>query len=64
MQLTDIKPAIRAHTPVTYRGQHYYITAVTLRYNGADWFYQAELHDLKANSVTIAKLEDVEIEGD
>ena len=29
-----------------------------------DYKYSLELHDLKANSVTIAKLEDVEIEGE
>ena len=64
MQLTEIKPAISAKTHVTYRDITYRITGITMRIQGSEWIYQLELHDLKANSVTIARIEDVEIKGE
>ena len=64
MQLTDIKPAISAKTHVTYCGITYRITGITMRLQDSEWIYQLELHDLKANSVTIARIEDVEIKGE
>ena len=64
MQLADIKPAISAKTHVTYCDITYRITGITMRLHDSEWIYQLELHDLKANSVTIARIEDVEIKGE
>ena len=64
MQLADIKPAMSSKTHVTYRGITYHITGITMRLHDSEWIYQLELHDLKANSVTIARIEDVEIKGE
>ena len=47
-------------THVRHRGIDYYITGCIMRLNGAEWKYAIELHDLKANSVTIADIKDVE----
>lgn len=48
---------------VTYRGIQYRLDKCieAPAYEGYSW--SVELHDLKSKSVTIAKLEDVEIDG-
>lgn len=47
------------HLGITCR---YRISGVITRYNPVKgWHYSLELHDLKANSVTIAGLEDIKI---
>ena len=64
MQLADIKPAIANRIIVSYKGTDYYVTGCIARFQDSEWIYQLELHDLKANSVTIARIEEVEIEGE
>jgi glycyl-tRNA synthetase alpha subunit len=64
MQLKDIKPAMSAKTHVTYCDITYRITGIIMRLQDSEWIYQLELHDLKANSVTIARIEDVEVKGE
>jgi len=59
MQITDIKPAIAARTVVTHNGIDYYITGCIMRLRDGEWKYTVELRGLKANSVTIAKIENV-----
>ena len=62
MELRDV----RKHygKTVTYQGIQYRLDKCIEQpaYNG--YAYSVELHDLKANSVTIAKLNEVEIEGE
>lgn len=62
MKIEQVKPAISAKTHVTHRGIIYHITGIIMRLQGSEWVYLLELHDLKANSVTVARIEDVEIE--
>lgn len=64
MQLADIKPAISAKTHVKYRGITYHVTGIIMRLSGAEWQYSLELHSLTANSVTIAKINEVEIKSE
>ena len=64
MQLTEIKPAIANRIIVSYKGTDYYVTGCIARFQDSEWIYQLELHDLKANSVTIAKMNEVEIKGE
>lgn len=59
MFLFEVKMAMADKSTVTYRGIDYYITGCIMRLFCGEWYYQAELHDLKANSVTIAALHDV-----
>ena len=63
MQLADVKTAIAKRTVVTYDGIDYTVTAVIMRIHHKEmkWYYQLELHDLKANSVCIADMEKVEV---
>lgn len=60
MELRDVRK--NYGKTVTYRGIRYRLDKCieAPAYDG--YAYTAELHDLKACSVTIAKLEDVEIE--
>ena len=49
---------------VLYDGRRYRRTAGIIRFKPKrGFYYTAELHDLRANSVTIAPLEHVTIEG-
>lgn len=61
MQLADVKTAIAKKTIVTYDGIDYTVTAVIMRIHHKEmkWYYQLELKDLKANSVSIADMEKV-----
>lgn len=59
MKLTDVKHAMAHKQNVRYKETEYYITACTMRIKGNEWYYQLELHDLKANAVTIASMEDI-----
>jgi len=61
MQLADVKTAIAKKTIVTYDGIDYTVTAVIMRihHKKMKWYYQLELKDLKANSVSIADMEKV-----
>jgi hypothetical protein len=61
MTLQEVKPAMTAQTRVIHRGIEYYITGCTMRLRGGEWYYQLELHDLRANSVTIADIKNVEL---
>jgi hypothetical protein len=59
MLLQDIKPAISTRKPVSCNGVDYYITACIMRLVNGEWRYSLELHDMAANSVTVAAIEDV-----
>jgi len=64
MQISDVKPIMLSKQPVRYQNISYYITGCTLRLRDGEFYYQAELHDINANSVTIAELEDVILQED
>jgi hypothetical protein len=48
-------------TLVTYGGIDYTVTACIMRIRDGRWYYQLELHDLNANSVTVAEMEKVSL---
>ena len=59
MTLEEVKRNM--NKAVKYKGStRYELAACILRKNENGFFYQAELKDVKANSVIICKLEDVE----
>jgi len=64
LKIDQVKPAMSAKTTVKHRGITYHVTGCIMRLQGSEWIYQLELHSLVANSVTIAKLEDVKIEAE
>ena len=61
MQLSDVKKAISTKQTVSYNGIDYYVSAVIMRihHDKLEWYYQLELHDLKANAITIADMDKV-----
>lgn len=61
MKIEQVKPAMSTRQPVQYAGADYYITACIMRLVNGEWRYSLELHDLRANSVTIARIEEVEL---
>lgn len=62
MELRDV----RKHygKVVTYQGAQYRLDKCTEQPSGNGYVYSVELHDLKAVSVTIAKLEDINFESE
>lgn len=60
MELRDVRK--NYGKTVTYRGIQYRLDRCIEAPAYEGYNYSVELHDLKANSVTIAKLEEVEIE--
>lgn len=59
MKIEQVKKYMVDKTHVSYMGYFYTITACILRIYKNQWYYQLELHDLKANSVVIASMEAV-----
>ena len=53
MQLSDVKTYMTSKQHVIFDGNEYYISAVTMRIFMGKWFYELELHDLNAKSVTV-----------
>ncbi len=59
MEVKDVKS--RLNTDVEYQGSKYKFTSCILRKgNDGNLFYQAEIKDVKANSIIICKLSDIE----
>lgn len=60
MELSRVK--YRLNKAVSYKGTEYRLTGCILRYDDKQqkFYYQAELQDLKARSVLICKLDEVE----
>lgn len=59
MRLQEVREQL--NRPVEYRGSRYQFTACILRKAGQLWKYSAELKDVKANSVVIVPLQEVQI---
>lgn len=64
MKIEQVKSAMSEKTTVKYKNISYHITGIIMRLNGSEWVYLLELHDLKANSITIAKLSEANLEGE
>ena len=63
MKIEDVSAYMESRKTVTCCGCRYYISGVISRLDRkGKWYYELELHDLNANSVSIAKLNDVEEE--
>ena len=62
MQVSEVKSAF--DKIVNYDGSKYRLTAYILRSKDGKLLYQLELSDLKANSVLIAPMEEVEYTSD
>lgn len=62
MQVSEVKSAFGKI--VNYAGSKYRLTAYILRSRNGKLLYQLELSDLKANSVLIAPMEEVEYTSD
>lgn len=62
MQVSEVKSAFGKI--VNYAGGKYRLTAYILRSRSGKLLYQLELSDLKANSVLIAPMEEVEYTSD
>ena len=58
MRLQEVREQL--NRPVEYRGSRYQFAACILRKAGQLWKYSAELKDVKANSVVIVPLEEVQ----
>ncbi len=58
MRLQEVREQL--NRPVEYRGSRYQFTACILRKVGELWKYSAELKDVKANSVVIVPLQEVQ----
>lgn len=66
MKLEDVNDAIIGNKTVIHEhngySSPYKITGVITRYDKKKgWWYALELHDLKANSITVADIEDVRV---
>ena len=61
MELSQVKPNL--NTVVTYNGTAYILTGCTIRKNKKtnEVFYQAELADIKARSVLVARLSEIKV---
>ena len=61
MELSQVKPNL--NTVVTYNGTAYILTGCTIRKNKKtnEVFYQAELADIKAHSVLVARLSEIKV---
>lgn len=60
MELADVKKAMVNKTIVCFKGIAYYIDGCIMELRGNKFIYLLRLHDLVANSVTIAQIEKVE----
>ena len=60
MELAGVKKAMVNKTIVRFKGISYYIDGCIMELRGNKFIYLLRLHDLVANSVTIAQIEKVE----
>lgn len=60
MELADVKKAMVNKTIVCFKGINYYIDGCIMELRGGKFIYLLRLHDLVANSITIAQIEKVE----
>lgn len=58
MDLKDIKRHL--NNTVLYKNSQYILTACILRKNRDGFYYQVELEDIHANSISICRLEDIQ----
>lgn len=61
MELSEVKKAAALRQTVEYEGVQYYVTACIMRLENQQWTYYLELHDMEANSVTVAPIGKVKI---
>ena len=64
MVIGSVKRAIAYQLPVTYRENEYFVTGITMRIRDGEWYYQLELHEMKANAILIADMEKVILKGE
>ena len=64
MVIESVKKAIAYQLPVTYRENEYFVTGITMRIRDGKWYYQLELHEMKANAILIADMEKVILKGE
>lgn len=60
-KIIDVKKAIKAGQLVEFNGMKYIPVALILRYVKSEWLYSVELKDLKAKSVTVARIIDIKM---
>lgn len=61
MDVKAVKEVIGNKKLVTYDNANYTVTAYILRFNGKTWQHTLELKDLKAKSVRIVPIGNVEV---
>lgn len=64
MELKDVKRCLRLGYNVFYKEKPYLLLGVTLRFNNTDFYYQAEIKELKINAIYIVKLEELQVKID
>lgn len=64
MELAEVKKAMVNKTIVCFKGISYYIDGCIMELRGGKFIYLLRLHDLVANSITIAPIEKVEEDHD
>ena len=64
MQIDEVKRVMAKKISVLYGTHLWELSGCVLRVRENNWYYQAELLDTTANSVTIADLSKVEIKED
>lgn len=62
MEVKNIKKVMAYGEKVKFKGRSYILTGCILRFEENDFYYQVELKDLKADSITICRLEDIKVE--
>lgn len=61
MELAEVKKAAALKWTVEYGDAQYYITACIMRLENQRWAYYLELHDMTANSITVAPIGKVSV---
>ena len=62
IKLSEIKEFMAKKLPVIYdKIEYQYITACIMRLKNNEWIYQLEMLDSTGRSITIARMEEVEI---
>ena len=59
MEISEVKKAIISEQGVKFKGISYYTTGCTMRLINNKWMYYLELHDMVANAVVIAPINEV-----
>lgn len=63
MELKDVKRCMRLGCKVFYKKKPYLLTGLILRLNGAEFYYQAEIKELKINAIYIVGLSEISIDN-